>query len=452
VNAIYYPKRRYEVLNKVEILLPSAVAYATGSRGEGRTKVVRWRTIISRDALSVSLEQFPLAQPVEGIGDTAEPFSNIKTPVTAMIRRSTRKIQISQKALKKSRARANLIGKIYRPRYLAHLVLLGAASVLVLSSSSAGTHTVSLRLMTSSQAGLGSSLDDAAIASITADIAKTSGLMIADTASETATSKNKQVALLTTDDDTLAKRQVVSTAGNPTRDVTTYTVQPGDTLSGIASQFNITSQTVEWANNLSDSDMVKPGQVLTILPVSGLLYTVAQGDTAGSLANTYQANAAQILSFNNAQGKGLTPGVQIIIPGGVEAQAAAPAQTPTPVLASISVPSATTSYPQLTHFPYSGNGYSFGYCTYYVASRRNIPSNWGNANQWYYNAQASGFSVGSVPVPGAVAWTGAGYYGHVAYVESVSGNMVTVSEMNYNGNWDRVTERTVPSSEFSYIY
>jgi len=77
---------------------------------------------------------------------------------------------------------------------------------------------------------------------------------------------------------------------------------------------------------------------------------------------------------------------------------------------------------------------------------------WWNANAWYYNAQASGFSVGSQPVPGAIAWTGAGYYGHVAYVESVSGGMVTVSEMNYNGNWNRVTSRTVSASSFRYIY
>jgi surface antigen len=30
--------------------------------------------------------------------------------------------------------------------------------------------------------------------------------------------------------------------------------------------------------------------------------------------------------------------------------------------------------------------------------------------------------------------------------------MVTVSEMNYNGNWGRKTSRTVPASSFRYIY
>jgi len=60
--------------------------------------------------------------------------------------------------------------------------------------------------------------------------------------------------------------------------------------------------------------------------------------------------------------------------------------------------------------------------------------------------------VGSTPVPGAIAWSGAGYYGHVAYVEGVSGGMVTVSEMNYNGGWNRVSSRTVSAGTFHYIY
>ena len=326
--------------------------------------------------------------------------------------------------------------------------LIAVALFLVVGNSPAQTHAVSVRLM-SSVAGIGSTLDAAATASVAADVADASQLMISGDASKTASTVNQQVALLTTDDQALAKRQVVSTAGNATRDITSYTVQPGDTLSGIASQFNITSATLKWANNLSDADMMKPGQTLTILPVTGLLYTVKDGDSADSLANTYQANAAQILSFNNAEVTGLKPGAQIIIPDGVKIDAPKPAA---PASSRGQVAGASTGTVHLTPYYGGANGYSFGYCTYYVASRRSVPSNWGNANAWYYAAQASGFSVGSTPVPGAIAWTGAGYYGHVAYVESVSGGMVTISEMNFNGNWDRVTSRTVPASSFRYIY
>lgn len=336
----------------------------------------------------------------------------------------------------------------YRPRYLAHLGLLALAGFLVLGNNPDRAHSVSVRLM-SAHAGLGAILDPAATASMAADIASMNQMMVVDAAAKTASTKSQQVALLTADDTSLAKRQVVATAGNATRDITTYAVQPGDTLSDVANKFNITSSTLKWANNLDDADMIKPGQSLTILPVSGLLYTVGAGDTADSIAAAFQANAAQILSFNNAEVKGLTPGLKIIVPDGVKPEAPKPA----PAVTNYGrVAGASTSRPQLTRFPFSGNGYSFGYCTYYVASRRGVPGNWGNANAWYYNAQASGFSVGSSPVPGAVAWTGAGYYGHVAYVEGVSGGMVTVSEMNYNGNWNRVTSRTVPASTFRYIY
>jgi surface antigen len=304
----------------------------------------------------------------------------------------------------------------------------------------------------SSRTGLGGTLDAAAVASVAADIATSNQMMITSDAARTATKKNEQVALLSSDDDSLAKRQVVSTAGNATRDIQSYSVQAGETLSGIASKFNVTTSTIKWANGLDDADFVKPGQSLTILPISGLVYTVASGDTADSLANKYQSNAAQILSYNNAEVKGLTVGAQIIIPDGVKEEAvkAAPVAT-TSRVAGASTTKSNYS-PSLTRYAFSGNGYAYGYCTYYVASRRNVPTNWGNANTWYYNAQASGFSVGSTPVPGAIAWSGAGYYGHVAYVESASGGMVTVSEMNYNGYWNRVTSRTVPASSFRYIY
>lgn len=96
-------------------------------------------------------------------------------------------------------------------------------------------------------------------------------------------------------------------------------------------------------------------------------------------------------------------------------------------------------------------GYAYGYDTYYVAQRRSIPQTWGNAREWYSHARADGFLVGARPAPGAIAWTAEGALGHVAYVEGVSGDFVTMSEMNFDG-WNRFTFRTVPASLFLYIY
>jgi hypothetical protein len=79
--------------------------------------------------------------------------------------------------------------------------------------------------------------------------------------------------------------------------------------------------------------------------------------------------------------------------------------------------------------------FDWGYCTWWVAQRRAVT--WlGDAAEWYDNAQADGYAVGDLPLPGAILVRGSAYYwgyGHVAYVESVEGTRFTVSEMNVTG-------------------
>ncbi|KAJ1799823.1 hypothetical protein LPJ56_000574 [Coemansia sp. RSA 2599] len=76
--------------------------------------------------------------------------------------------------------------------------------------------------------------------------------------------------------------------------------------------------------------------------------------------------------------------------------------------------------------------------------------NWGNANTWDNAARKTGVSINSKPVPGCVAQTNAGKYGHVAWVAAVSGNSVVIEE--YNWVKDRYSVRTVPKSTFNYIH
>lgn len=88
------------------------------------------------------------------------------------------------------------------------------------------------------------------------------------------------------------------------------------------------------------------------------------------------------------------------------------------------------------------NHFPFGWCTYYVATRRYVP--WlGNAITWLWGARAFGFATGSFPRVGAIMVTAESVWGHVAYVESVSSSgSFIVSEMNYNA-WGVVDFRTV---------
>ena len=83
----------------------------------------------------------------------------------------------------------------------------------------------------------------------------------------------------------------------PRSEIIEYTVESGDTLSGIALKFAVTPETIKWANDLSDVHSISPGQKLKILPVSGVAYTVKSGDTLESVAKKYQADAQAIVDF-----------------------------------------------------------------------------------------------------------------------------------------------------------
>jgi surface antigen len=96
------------------------------------------------------------------------------------------------------------------------------------------------------------------------------------------------------------------------------------------------------------------------------------------------------------------------------------------------------------------NHFAFGFCTYWVATRRYVP--WfGNAGQWIAAARPYGFSEGSTPKVGAIMVTAEGPIGHVAYVESVhSDGSWTVSEMNFAA-WDVVDHRTIHPGQVPLI-
>lgn len=280
-------------------------------------------------------------------------------------------------------------------------------------------------------------------------LAEKSKNFIAGDIKQQSANMGSQVILATAGDNFLAKTQPLTTNTIPNQDIVSYKVKNGDNLENLAKKFGVTIDTLRWANGLSEKDEPKVDQEIVVLPIKGILHTVEDGETLEILSTKYRANATLIENYNSiASGEALEKGRKVLIPQDSKNNAPLLANQDTP--AGIGYDSNDTS---LTSYSGSGaNGYSYGYCTWYVASRRAVPSSWGNARSWYSSAQASGFKVGSTPVPGAIAWTGVGYAGHVAYVEKVENGQVLVSEMNYNGGWGRRSSRWVSPGAFRYIY
>lgn len=75
----------------------------------------------------------------------------------------------------------------------------------------------------------------------------------------------------------------------------------------------------------------------------------------------------------------------------------------------------------------------------------------GNANQWVRDARRADIPTGLTPVVHSVAISMSGYYGHAMWVEKVSGNMIYVSQYNYDlrGHY---SEMWVDADSFTYIY
>ncbi len=90
-------------------------------------------------------------------------------------------------------------------------------------------------------------------------------------------------------------------------------VESGDTLSGIAERYGVTTRDLMINNNLSKNPILKPGQKLKI--ASGIIHKVGAKDTVDSIAKAYGVEKEKILATNEVLEKEITAGMQIVISG-----------------------------------------------------------------------------------------------------------------------------------------
>lgn len=221
-----------------------------------------------------------------------------------------------------------------------------------------------------------------------------------------------------------------------------YVVGKNETLSSIASKFGVTEDQILWSNpGLIGSQTVSSGERVIVPPVPGVVVLTGKSDTLLSLAGKYHVTAQSIVDFNYLRTDTIAPGSALVLPGGRGAAIPPPSSSR----------SSYSSYSVRGDATFASNGqFPYGYCTWYVATRRHVT--WtGNAYQWWPNARAQGYPEGQTPKVGAIMVTWESSVGHVAYVEQVnSDGSWVVSEMNFVA-WGVVDHRTIRPGQVPLI-
>lgn len=237
-----------------------------------------------------------------------------------------------------------------------------------------------------------------------------------------------------------------------TRPAQTIVAAAHVTANALAAQYHVDAGALRWANNLRWNTETEPGAPLLLPPSGGGLVRVVPGERPSQFASRLGMDPRILLDFNRltsdaplAAGRYLQVPVGVAPKGSLNADVFAPGETGVPEV----IPQPSTG----------ADGFDFGQCTWYVASKRDL-SHWrGNARDWWAPA-AKVRPEGRVPVAGSILVMDIGPWGHVAYVERVSpdGSSFEISEMNWGGNgggWGRVDHRMMPTREpgiMGFIY
>lgn len=225
------------------------------------------------------------------------------------------------------------------------------------------------------------------------------------------------------------------------RPAQTVVVRAAQTVASLAAQYGGDVAAIRWANNLGDSAEPAVGTSIVIPPSEGALVQVRPGERPTAFAARLGVDPRTVLDYNAlASDAPLPAGTYLQVP-----------LNGAPVGALIASRFSVAS-PGVPEVPpnHGGNGFPFGQCTWYVATRRDVT--WGgNAGAWWWNA-AGRRAEGHVPVMGAIVVFYSGWTGHVGYVESVNADgSFVISEMNFGWGWGRVDHRLIAGNDRSII-
>lgn len=200
--------------------------------------------------------------------------------------------------------------------------------------------------------------------------------------------------------------------------VSFYVVREADSLSEIAEMFDVSVNTLVWANDIEDRT-IHPGQTLLVLPMTGVRHEVEEGDTLNSIVEKYDADIEEVRRFNEMdEDARLAVGDVVDIPHGEKGSTVSSAQT--------SASSQTHTSPRPGHSASSGSSWLI------------LPINGTKTQHTHgYNAVDYGAPVGTPVVASAggtiivaknSGWNGG--YGSYVVVEHSNGVQTLYAHLN----------------------
>lgn len=131
---------------------------------------------------------------------------------------------------------------------------------------------------------------------------------------------NFQQSVITYSPGDFALATVISS--KPRDKVVEYKVVEGDTIETIAKKFDVSVDTVRWANSDVKNDIIKPEQTIRIPPVTGIVHKVSSGENVYTIAKKYKTDAQKIANFpfnefSDLDTFQLTTGQELFVPDGV---------------------------------------------------------------------------------------------------------------------------------------
>lgn len=260
-----------------------------------------------------------------------------------------------------------------------------------------------------------------------------------------------------------------------TNEIVNYEVRPWDSFYSISLNFEVSTNSIYWANDFDKNHVLHPWDIIKVPPVTWMIHQVKSWETLSSIAEKYDIGESKIKEQNWLWDDSKVIAWEVlVIPWAVKPAPPVPVYVKPAVnypkskatakssgskaWTSTAVTSSTTStwkYKLSRRNP--SHSFVWWNCTRYVAQYKNVKW-WWNANQWLKNAAAAWYSTWSTPSLWAIVQlTGRWYnprYWHVWIVMDIVWNDIIISDMNYR-MLNEITYRKIPINDRTidwYIY